>query len=256
MRFQDLIINLEYIIEDKIGLSNARNKAIETCKTDFITYLDDDVIISKSYLSRMIWLIKNINFDCIGGMFFPFYTSQKPKWFLDKYAEEEKFFETIHPIEDDYVTGLNMMFKLTTLKEVKGFPINFGMKGNKIKYGEDDFVQLEIRKNRGVIYFDPDFYVYHAVQNYKLSLKWQLISRYKSSYYAYLINRKEKGYILFFLLLRSLSGCFLKRLPMSLKMLIIDNKYYFQNLILDCLNPVITILGKLSAKIINKVYPI
>lgn len=39
------MVSLRYVYEDKPGLSNARKKGVDSCKTKWIAFLDDDNLI-------------------------------------------------------------------------------------------------------------------------------------------------------------------------------------------------------------------
>jgi GT2 family glycosyltransferase len=253
MRFQDLIINLEYIIEDKIGLSNARNKAIENANSEFIAFLDDDCYITETYLDRLIWLIEHVDFDCLGGMYLPKYYVVKPKWIDDDFGKMKKLNEKLSRIDDDYVAGGNMIFQKNVFQKVGVFPNIFGMIGDYIGYGEEDYLQEKIRRIGGSIFFDPELIVYHTVQKYKLSLGWQLKSTYKSAKASIAIHRKNYNIFgLLFQFFKSILATFIYRIPIGMVKVVITKSFYWQNYILYAFKPVVINYGKIYYFITGK----
>jgi len=244
--FQEKYTNLKYYFEDRVGLSHARNNAIQNAKGEFLAFIDDDLIISDTYISRLFLLTNNYEFDCAGGMYYPWYLTEKPKWISKEFGQKDKILDSIGEIENDYISGGNMIFPLKTLKELGGFPIDFGMKGDEIRYGEEDFVQNKIRENNGTIIFDPELIVYHAVQEYKFSLWWRIKSNYINSKSNFIIHHDNEGFIkLSYLFLKSILASLLKRLPINIFKLVTRKNYYHQNLVLDTINPVVSNLSKL-----------
>jgi len=239
--------NLYYYIEKQPGLSYGRNRAITEANAEIIAYLDDDVLISNTYFERLLWVIDNYEFDCLGGMYFPWYPNEKPKWLPDTFGQKEKLLDSIGELKEDYVTGLNMVFTKSILNEIGGFPGGLGMKGEKIGYGEEDFVQYQIRKKGGTIIFDPDLYVYHAVLEYKQHISWQLKSIFINSQTNFIIhNNDEKLFDLVFTFFKSVFAGIFKRLPLGIFKLIADKDFFYQNLILYILKPILKSAGNLK----------
>jgi len=239
--------NLLYFYEENIGLSHGRNRAIKEANSDIIAYLDDDVKISDTYLDRLLWVIDKYSFDCLGGAYLPWYLSEKPKWIPDDFGKKEKLLDSIGILKEDYVTGLNMVFTKEILNKIGGFPIQLGMIGNDIGYGEDDYVQFKIRELGGTILFDPELYVYHAVLEKKQHLSWQLKSIFENSKSNFIIHRKNEGFlVLSFYFVKSIFGGLLKRIPYGLFKLASDKNFYYQNFIIYVLQPILITLGRLK----------
>ncbi len=246
-RFQSEYKNISYYNEKKVGLSHARNKALAKAKCDIIAFLDDDVKISDTYLDRLLWVIDNYSFDCLGGGYLPWYLNEKPKWIPEDFGRKENLLDSIGVLKEDYVTGLNMIFTKQILNRIGGFPVKLGMIGNNIGYGEDDYVQFQIRKLGGVILFDPELYVYHAVLEQKQHLSWQLVSIFINAQSNFIIHRKDEGFFtLSFYFLKSLAAGIIKRVPFGLYRFIFTNDFFYQNYIIFVLRPILITLGRLK----------
>ena len=61
-----------------------------------------------------------------------------------------------------------MAIRKSTLSKMGGFPTNLGMKGIQVAYGEETLLQIRMRKSGIKIGYDPNWVIYHLVNNYKL----------------------------------------------------------------------------------------
>ena len=66
LSFQDELKNLNYVFEEKIGLSHARNKGVEVAKYDWVCFMDDDALAHSNFNEVMMETIKNNLFDGFG----------------------------------------------------------------------------------------------------------------------------------------------------------------------------------------------
>ncbi|MGE5357349.1 MAG: glycosyltransferase family 2 protein [Deltaproteobacteria bacterium] len=246
-KFKLKMNNLSYYHEKKIGLSHARNKALEMTKTQYIAFLDDDCFVTDTYLDRLFWLIENKDFDCLGGLFLPYYETKKPAWIGEDFGKMTLLRDNLGPIYEEYVAGGNIVFKKNIFQKTGFFPSNLGMKGRKTYYGEEDYIQKKIRENDGIILFDPDLVVFHIVQDYKLKFSWHIKSIILNSKTNFLINRKNDFFLKVFIdLIKSFFAAFLIRFPKCLYKFIFYKNYYFYNFLMDTFKPVLVNIGYLS----------
>ena len=75
--------------EPKQGLSHARNTGFQSASHSWILYLDDDAKIDQNLFNRIHENIKLQTYQCIGGIYLPWYMNEKPKWFRDKWASNQ-----------------------------------------------------------------------------------------------------------------------------------------------------------------------
>lgn len=166
--------NLRYIYEPEQGLSNARNAGYENAKAKYVACIDDDAKADKHWLRNIVKTIEEIKPDILGGPIYPYYLTEKPKWFLDKYeirsnGDTARFLEN-----NEYIFGSNIIFKKQLLNLLGGFDSNLGMKGTKMGYGEETKLIVEARKRfKDVkIYYSPEMIVYHLVPAEKMRMKY------------------------------------------------------------------------------------
>ncbi len=164
-----------YILEEKVGLSHARNRGLEESTADWVFYLDDDAMITADFYAELKRCI-DAGYAGFTGVFKPYYIGDKPKWLHESFGSKTSFKEEMSELGEDYLCGGVMGFKKAVLKEVGGFPAEYGMAGNKINYGEETFVERQLRKENYPLGINPKLEILHLVNPKKYSLRWNLQS--------------------------------------------------------------------------------
>jgi len=169
--------NFSYVIEHNVGLSHARNTAIKNTSTNWIFFIDDDAKISSGFINQLYKRILENKVYVIGGRYIPWYENVPPTWMPSNFGEMPVLLKSFGILEDKFLAGGVMGFNL---KKIEGnrFSIELGMKGNKVKYGEEVKFQTDLRKLDLDIYFDPDLVIEHLVPKYKLKKVWHLSSAF------------------------------------------------------------------------------
>ena len=163
-------LNVSYYKEIQQGLSFARNRAILESKYDIITFVDDDAIASENFLTSIMRFFQtHTEADALGGKIIPVYEDGKeePPW-LSKYiwglvtkvdyGEKVKIFPP-----SKYPNGCNMSFRKEKLLEVGLFNAELKLRGDD----KDIFTKLKMINAK--IYYVPDIFVYHNVDDYRLT---------------------------------------------------------------------------------------
>ncbi len=75
---------LQVVTESKQGLSNARNKVIETSKADWLIFIDDDVMPEVDFLQAYLSEITAGDTEFIGGRILLNWLQTKPSWLQDE----------------------------------------------------------------------------------------------------------------------------------------------------------------------------
>lgn len=167
-------LNIRYIFEPHIGLSVARNTAIEKSQGSYLAFIDDDAQADRKWLVEIIRTIRdNPDIAAFGGPVRSI-TDYPPIWFPLEIAgynlgkEEKVLSETLNePI------GTNMILSKKVMVEAGGFDTNLGVSGKLRRYGEDtEMIQKIIRKGLLVKYI-PTVKVDHQINKQKLGLLWR-----------------------------------------------------------------------------------
>ena len=236
--------NLLVIEEKTQGLGYAKNTGMDAATTDWIVYLDDDAKVPNDFVKKALNNINNDNFQCFGGVYLPWYKYGKPKWFQDKYVSNKGKLGKFTILKEDFISGGIMAIKKTILHKFGGFPTNLGMSGNQIAYGEETLLQIRMRKSGMEIGYDPNWMMYHLVNQYKLSLWWFIKSGFVSGRDAWLAYEEHvslKKIIIYFF--RSIKLFFVNIYKYTPKLM--NKNYKWQNWLIDLLQPTVIKFGQI-----------
>ena len=235
--------------EPKQGLSQARNTGFQSASHSWILYLDDDAKIDQNLFNRVHENIKLQTYQCIGGMYLPWYMNEKPKWFRDKWASNQLAYDKLHLLQvNEFASGGVFLVHKNLLEKHKGFHTTYGMLGKQLGYGEETDLQRRIRKAGKKVAYDPEMIIYHLVPPHKMTVSWQL----KSSFQMGKTFLKTAGYPVNFL-----SGFFtliigvLQLFVFSIICLpkLIRSDYFIQNYSVDVLRKPLKWFGAFWASI-------
>ncbi len=238
---------VQYHLEPTIGLSHARNRGAKEAKGEWLCYIDDDARLHPGYIERALWVIENFDFDCFGGMYYAWYPFGKPKWIDNDFGTKIPLRETVGPIDVPELSGGNFLIKKEVLEKAGGFPVDYGMAGDKISYGEEDYLQRRLLEMGYKLGFDPELKIDHAVMLHKLKLGWHLKSWFAHGRDGQRFSKEHKLFAIFFLFLRSFFGGILK-IPICTLKWVFSKDYFWQNLVWDVGSPVLFRLGQLKGK--------
>src|SRR5207302_5492512 len=110
--------------------------------------------------------------DFFGGPFAPYYVTPKPAWFPDAVVsgDTDRLEGLLGPGE--FVTGMNMGWRVSLLRELGGFRPDLGMRGALMLLGEETELQVRARNGsepcRGV--FLPRMKLLHYVAPERISV--------------------------------------------------------------------------------------
>jgi glucosyl-dolichyl phosphate glucuronosyltransferase len=242
-------INIRYLHEPEIGLSNARNSGGKAAFSQYVGYMDDDAKLSDNYIEILLQLIGTNQFDIIGGPYYAFYLTQKPFWFQDKYESVDS--GDSHLFQNhEFLHGTNMVYKKSLLEEANWFNVSYGMSGKMMAYGEETDMQIRLWKKREnlKVFYSSDLIVFHLVPEYKMKLFYKFMRSYnvgKSHAYMWIskesiVNAQKKAP---FILIKTICYLILKVIP---KFLFRDKtKYiYWQNYVYEVIARYFTGVGQ------------
>ena len=153
--------------EENLGLSESRNKGIKQTEKGIITFLDDDAVADKNWISELKRMYDEENAIAAGGKLIPLWIVPKPNFLPEEYywliGATHKGFQT-KMCEVRNTFGSNISFKKEILVDLNGFKSDMGFKGGKLLQGEETELCDRMKKmhGRGVMY-NPNAVVYHKV---------------------------------------------------------------------------------------------
>jgi len=229
--------------EKKLGLSHARNRALDCADGDWVAFLDDDARVLPGYASCLEGLVRNDEFDCVGGVYLPWYQQGRRNWFRDSYASNKETIQIFGELPAGRnASGGNCLFKKRVALAAGGFNASLGMVGRRRVFGEETRLQIEMRRRGARIGGNPDWLVEHLVPISKqsitkiLALAWRVGRDHWVSFDEHptgklIIGRIRRLVTRPLVGLYQESGC--------------DAPRYWQNIVLAFAKPLVMTLGEL-----------
>ncbi|NLM67282.1 MAG: glycosyltransferase family 2 protein, partial [Enterococcus sp.] len=225
--------NFRVVTEIRQGLSIARNRGFKESKYDWVSYIDDDAKAYPNYVERMTSTIEKYNFDCFGGMYYPWYrNTERPRWLSEKFGQSVKHKEQVALLDNGSITGNVCVFRKKPLEEIGGFSEDLGMSGERIGYGEETFVQFQLQERGYSVGFDPELCILHQVHPSKMKVSWHIKSAFATGRDSVKIfsQTKKIGFLKF---VYNSIKLLTKNFYRATKDIIYRNDYYLQNFLLD-----------------------
>lgn len=174
--FVDLLPNIKYVFEQNQGLAYARNRALTEAATEWVVYLDDDAIVQPEWMQTIEGVIDMDVFDAFGGVYLPWhYFRERPNWFDDRWATNKHVQGNFGPLnENAYISGGNCAIRRVDALACGGFPVQVGMSGGRISYGEETFLFSRMREIGCRLGFVPEMLIEHCVMPYKYTVGWHV----------------------------------------------------------------------------------
>jgi glycosyltransferase involved in cell wall biosynthesis len=131
---------IRLVIEPKLGLSNARNRAVLESRGEYVFFIDDDAIASPRLVESYIDTFEQKRPDVFGGNIQPLFDeppppeleySWWPHWSLKHFGAEDRWLA-----DDEYFLGTNVGAKRSVLME-HVFDARLGRTGEDLTGGEE-----------------------------------------------------------------------------------------------------------------------
>ena len=171
---------LNYTLEEKSGLSNARNRGIRKALFERICFLDDDVVPGNNFLSALQSAFHNYPSFRSYALRVNYHPVYRPSWYRlrGKYRMLNRGGYDLGPVtrplteEDPMPMGAAMVFSKTIFRELGEFDTRFGYdaKAAIMVPGEETEMFLKMLRNGVPILFVHDA----AVDHYPTNEKWDL----------------------------------------------------------------------------------
>lgn len=166
---------LRHILEEKQGLSHARNRAISEARYDIVAFLDDDVNVDLNWMRQLAVAYQDEEVAAVGGRASLNYPSTKPKWLGEG---EEALLTKVElgsgrrPALPDEIFGVNLSFRKEWFERVGGFRTDLGRVGTCLLGSEEGELLERIAAAGGCLFYEPAVFVEHRVAPERLRRRW------------------------------------------------------------------------------------
>lgn len=177
--------NVRIAHEEKLGLSNARNRAVAEARGNYIIFMDDDETPDEGWLMAYERAIEQYQPDALGGRIeVLFEDGDRPSWlqdellgFLGKLDHGDRSFR----LEDGnlLIFGGNFGFRREVFKDAGLFDCELGRKGRVNSGGEDTQMCRRLLKLGRHVRWVPEALIYHRIQSGKLRRRYFLDLHYR-----------------------------------------------------------------------------
>lgn len=170
---------LRCVREDRLGLSHARNRALQETDAPYIAYLDDDAIAEPQWVHSLLAAFEGAEPRpvAVGGPVRPIWLTPRPVWVgerLDGSLTIIDWHGEARCIDGnrEYLCGANMAFERAAVVGCGGFDAELGRIGSKLLGGEEMLLQRRLAWQGGSIYYEPAAGVRHHVHPERLDRRW------------------------------------------------------------------------------------
>lgn len=171
-------LNLEYVYEAQPGLNVARNAGYRHAVAEYVAHIDADAKADPRWIETILEVIRREGPDLCGGPYFPYYTTEKPAWFLDSYNSSYKG-ETPHYLgESEFLNGTNMIWRRSIVEQLGGFNEHIGLTERGLARGDETNLILYARRTLPDFkaFYHPGIVVYHLTRPECFSM-WYWVRR-------------------------------------------------------------------------------
>ncbi len=170
--------NFHYLVEKRVGLSNARNAGAKAAAGQYVAYLDDDACADPRWLESLVATFETVAPAAIGGRVWLDWQGQRPHWVPEQHLALFTYVDhgdAAHPLqENEYLVGANIAFDKKSLEAVGGFDPSLGRQGAVLLSGEEASTLELMRARNLVIYYEPAALVWHSVIPARKHPRWLL----------------------------------------------------------------------------------
>ena len=165
--------------EDKLGLSNARNRALREARGEYLLYMDDDETPDPEWLLAHERTMIEHQPDALGGRIeVMFEDGDRPAWlqdellgFLGKLDNGEARWLTT---DETPIFGGNFAFRRTVFDRIGDFDARLGRMGKVNSGGEDTEIYRRLLAFGCRVRWVPDAVINHRIQTPKLRRRYFL----------------------------------------------------------------------------------
>lgn len=165
--------DVRIVREEKLGLSNARNRALHEARGEYILFMDDDETPDPAWLTSYEQAMREHRPDALGGRIEVFFEDgARPRWlqdellgFLGKLDHGEACWLTERTTP---IFGGNFAFHRSVFERIGNFDARLGRQGAANIGGEDTEIYRRLLEHGCHVRWVPQSLIHHRIQTPKL----------------------------------------------------------------------------------------
>ncbi|MBS0174817.1 MAG: glycosyltransferase family 2 protein [Nitrospira sp.] len=166
--------------EPRLGVANARNRALIEAEGDYVIFLDDDETPDVDWLNHLEKVIEDYHPAAIGGRIRALLPGPRPAWLQDEllgFLGELDYGPAGCPLTETSTpifTG-NAAFHRQTVLDMGGFDGTLGRRGATQSGGEDTDLYRRLVGVGKLVRWAPDAVIWHRIEHWKLR-RWYFLT--------------------------------------------------------------------------------
>ena len=198
-------VPVHYVAEPTPGLSYARNRAVESCQTELIAFIDDDEVACPYWAAEVVRaFVQDPTVDCVTGVVTPSELNTAAQQLFERYGGHSKG-RGFQPVTFDgrqlgknaalfplpaFGAGANMSFRTSVIRDLGGFDTALGA-GTASLGGEDTAILSNVLLSGRRIAYRPAALLRHCHRATHESLRVQFygIGAGLTAFYAAVVSR-------------------------------------------------------------------
>jgi glycosyltransferase involved in cell wall biosynthesis len=165
-------------VEERLGLSNARNAGIRHARGELLLFVDDDAFPAPGWLVGLAKALRLEDVLAAGGPVEPRFAGELPEWFGPTYRPYVTVWDLGPELVDlhynEYPRGANMGFRRETFERFGGFSHHLGRTGSSLLSCEETELCLRIERGGGRVVYTPEAPVEHHVDASRITEGWMI----------------------------------------------------------------------------------
>lgn len=170
-------VKLRSSVQPAIGLSLARNLAVQTATGEVIAFLDDDAVADPDWLAALLdAYAMHPEAWAVGGKVLPVWESERPVWLTDDLLPQLSMLDLgtiVRPLDvDEQLYGINFSCRRYAFRRLGLFRSDLGRQGETLLGSEESDFQRRILSRGQAIVYTPHAIVKHRVTNERLQMRY------------------------------------------------------------------------------------
>ncbi len=171
---------LRRVLEERVGSSFARNRAVDEARGELLCFVDDDVIVEPDWLLELVGEMERRRLDAACGMVMPRFLAPCPSWlgprlYVKLAVHDAGAIEQMTPAEREQVHhyfSANVAFQRNAFELFGRFREDLGVVGGNPISGEDTELFARIIARGGSVGFAARARVHHLIGPERLTASY------------------------------------------------------------------------------------